>query len=261
MIISTISTKGGVGKTTLTANLAGYFADKGYKVLLLDADIQPTLSSYYTITNKAPAGLTEMLTLMQTDNIISHASDAKVDIIYSNDPQGKLANWLLHRPDGRMRMRTCLKKLQNDYDFIIIDTQGAAGMLLEAAIIASDLLLAPIPPEILSAREFARGTARVISEITPLFEMMNIPIPPVKGVLYRVDRSKDARLIAEQLRSDDYSKATGITVLKTQVPYAKAYKEAASQQVPVHQHEPKRRNGAQTPCAAEIMAALAQELV
>ncbi|MGB5613728.1 MAG: ParA family protein, partial [Sedimenticolaceae bacterium] len=45
MITLTIcSTKGGVGKTTLTANLAGFLADAGQQVLLVDADIQPTLS-------------------------------------------------------------------------------------------------------------------------------------------------------------------------------------------------------------------------
>ena len=39
------STKGGIGKTTLTANLAGLLADAGQRVLLVDADIQPILSS------------------------------------------------------------------------------------------------------------------------------------------------------------------------------------------------------------------------
>ncbi len=45
--ITIVSTKGGVRKTTLTANLGGLLADAGYRVLLIDADPQPTLSSYY----------------------------------------------------------------------------------------------------------------------------------------------------------------------------------------------------------------------
>jgi len=40
--ITIVSTKGGVGKTTLTANLGGLLADSGYRVLLIDAD--PRLS-------------------------------------------------------------------------------------------------------------------------------------------------------------------------------------------------------------------------
>ena len=42
--ISIISTKGGTGKTTLTANLGALMADCGYRILLIDADVQPSLS-------------------------------------------------------------------------------------------------------------------------------------------------------------------------------------------------------------------------
>lgn len=45
--ITVTSTKGGVGNTTLTANLGAYLADLGQRVLLIDADPQPTLSSYF----------------------------------------------------------------------------------------------------------------------------------------------------------------------------------------------------------------------
>ncbi|PHS58356.1 MAG: chromosome partitioning protein, partial [Alcanivorax sp.] len=50
MIVTICSTKGGVGKTTTTANLGGILADAGQRVLLVDADIQPTLSSYYPLS-------------------------------------------------------------------------------------------------------------------------------------------------------------------------------------------------------------------
>ena len=40
-----VSTKGGVGKTILTANLSGLLADMGLRVLMVDADIQSSLTS------------------------------------------------------------------------------------------------------------------------------------------------------------------------------------------------------------------------
>jgi hypothetical protein len=49
-VVSIISTKGGVGKTTTAANLGGFAADAGLRVLLLDLDVQPTLSSYFELT-------------------------------------------------------------------------------------------------------------------------------------------------------------------------------------------------------------------
>ena len=55
-VISVISTKGGVGKTTTAANLGGLVADAGLRVLLIDLDVQPTLSSYFELTHRARGG-------------------------------------------------------------------------------------------------------------------------------------------------------------------------------------------------------------
>ncbi|WP_243787549.1 ParA family protein, partial [Pseudomonas amygdali] len=60
-IVSIISTKGGVGKTTTAANLGGLAADAGVRVLLLDLDVQPTLSSYFELTHRAAGGIYELL--------------------------------------------------------------------------------------------------------------------------------------------------------------------------------------------------------
>ena len=66
-VVSIISTKGGVGKTTTAANLGGLAADAGLRVLLLDLDVQPTLSSYYELTQRAPGGIYELLAFNERD--------------------------------------------------------------------------------------------------------------------------------------------------------------------------------------------------
>lgn len=56
-----VATKGGVGKTTVAANLGGLLADIGYRVLLIDADVQPSLSRYFVVSQEAAHGLTKMV--------------------------------------------------------------------------------------------------------------------------------------------------------------------------------------------------------
>lgn len=175
--VSVVSTKGGVGKTTVAANLGGLLADAGLRVLLLDLDSQPTLSSYYALSHVAIAGAYELIALNQTDpaQIISTTTVVGLDLILSNDDQGRLSTLLLHVPDGRLRLRNLLDSFRPNYDLLLIETQGARSVLLEMAILASDLALSPITPEMLAARELRRGTLKLLSELEP---SRHLGIPP-----------------------------------------------------------------------------------
>ena len=266
--ITTTSTKGGVGKTTVTANLGAYLADLGYKVLLIDADIQPTLSSYFPVDPAliAAGGLTELSTNGDTDGTVTPIDipldgehDGALDIVLSNDPQGRLQQWILHTPDGRVRLKHILADYDDLYDVVLLDTQGAVGPLQDAAVLAADFLLSPIPPEILSAREFARGTVSMLDRLRPM-AAMGAPVGPLRGLLYRVDRTGDGRAIADELRREACGESRGqITILDTFIPSAVAYREAATQQVPVHRWEPHRQGP--TLSGAETMRRLTEELL
>ncbi len=254
--ITAVSTKGGVGKTTLTANLGAMLTDLGQRVLVVDADIQPTLSSYYRLASQAPRGLVDVL---ETGDITDGISITTVgcDIILSNDPAGKLPDWILHTPDGRFRLKHLLKRLDG-YDFLLIDTQGAAGPLQDMAVLAADLLISPIPPELLSAREFARGTIGMIERLSRM-EDMGFPLGNLYGLIYRMDRTADARATAQALRAMCYGPSRGrIMILDTVIPATVAYREAASAQQPVHRFEPTRQGP--TPSGLESMLNLIREL-
>ncbi|WP_019591771.1 ParA family protein [Thioalkalivibrio sp. ALE20] len=265
LTITICSTKGGVGKTTVTANLGAYLADRGCRVLMVDADIQPTLSSFFPVTEPAEAGLTQLITTGETEATVTPVDhvpqDARgsLDLVMSNDPEGQLQNWILHTPDGRVRLKTILEAYEDLYDIILIDTQGAVGPLQDASVLAADLLLSPIPPEILSAREFARGTVSMLERLRPM-AAMGAPVGSLYGLLYRVDRTADGRSIADELRREAYAPSRGkIMILDTTVPATVAYREAATHQVPVHRWEP-RRDGP-TESGAETMRRLAAELL
>lgn len=255
--ITIVSTKGGVGKTTLTANLGGILADYGYRVLLIDADPQPTLSSYYHIEQRAEHGLKNFLIESATENSISKTAIENLDIVLSDDPEGKLRDWIRDAPDGRVRLKYILGYLDEQYDFVLIDTQGAVGPLQDAAVTAADFMLSPIPPEILSAREFVRGTVAMIKRLEPMARL-GAPIGPLRGVIYRMDRTVDAKMIANELRKASFTPSKGsITILDTIIPNAVIYREAATRKTPVHRMEAKNT----VHNAKSTMVDLARELI
>lgn len=262
MIVTCIvSTKGGVGKTTTGVNLGGFAADAGLRVLLVDLDIQPTLSSYFTIQKKAPAGTYELFAYNETSTrlLVSKTAVANLDVILSNDHRGQLNTLLLHAPDGRLRLRHLLPAFKQHYDLMIIDTQGARSVLQETAFLASDVALSPVTPEVLAARELQRGTLQLITDVAP-FQNWGIIAPSLQLLLNRVPAiSTNARLITEALRQL-FDADPRVRVLNTQVPAIEAYPRAATLGLPVHRVETRRPQKRLAPSALETMRILACEL-
>jgi len=261
-VISIISTKGGVGKTTTAANLGGLLVDAGLRVLLLDLDVQPTLSSYYALEHHAPGGIYELLAFNERrmEEVVSRTVIPKLDLILSNNHRGELNTLLLHAADGRLRLRHLLPTLTPHYDLMLIDTQGARSVLLEMAVLASDLALSPITPEILAARELRRGTLQLLDDITP-YRHLGIQPPPLHLLINRVHPvSANARMIQQALR-ELFRGQDGIRVLETTVPAIDAYPRAATLGLPVHRVESRKPAGRVAPAARDTLWALAMELL
>lgn len=260
-VISIISTKGGVGKTTVSANLGGFIADAGLRVLLLDLDAQPTLSSYFEIASRANGGIYELLVFNERNlaKLVSRTAIEHLDIVLSNDQHRQLGTLLLNAPDGRLRLRNLLSAFQPHYDLLLIDTQGARSVMLEMAVLASDLAVSPVTPEILAARELRRGTVQLIEDVGP-FRHLGIEPPPLKLLLNRVPAiSANARLIQQSLHLI-FREDSGIEILRTELPAIEVFQRAASDSLPAHRVETRRPSGRVTPAALDIMRSLATEL-
>lgn len=262
-VSATVCSKGGVGKTTTTANLGGLLADAGLRVLLIDLDSQPTLSSYYELS-PAKGGVYELLAteLVDLDQIISRTIIPNLDIIVSNDYRNQLQQLLLNAPNGRFRLIDLLGRFADRYDAILIDTQGARSVILEMAVLAADQLVSPIVPELLTAREFVRGTQGMLNELRELARYTRFHVPPVSILLNKmIDHLRDARDIADSVRRmyaevDDY----GITVLDTPLVNLSAYRTAALQGLPVHRVEFRKPSGRKAPACADQIKAVAIDL-
>lgn len=260
-VASILSTKGGVGKTTTTANLGGFCADAGLRVLLMDLDKQPTLSSFLPLAWKAPAGIYELLAFNESDRhrLVSKTTITGLDVIVSNDSHGLLDNLLLHAADGRLRLRNLLSVFQPHYDLMLIDTQGARSVMLEMAILASNLAISPVTPEILAARELRRGTIQLIDDIAPFRHLGIIP-PPLRLLVNRAPAVSTTAVQVQEALKQIFNQHPYAQMLDTRIPMAEAYLKAATLGVPVHRLEPRRPSGRKAPAALDTQQRLAIEL-
>lgn len=123
MITTILSPKGGTGKSTTTANMAGFLADQGFKVLMVDADPQQTLTTHYPFT-AADYGLNRIITHVNIEDVISNTDIDGLDIIYQDDPEGELEEVMRKAVDGPFGLRIALEQLRKDYDYIFVDNLG-----------------------------------------------------------------------------------------------------------------------------------------
>ena len=184
-IVSVINYKGGVGKTTVTANLAAGLANRKRNVLLLDMDPQCSLTfSFYrpeewneTLKEKttikawfdslnegaAPVPLTDLIRTPprvasqlkekgKLDLIASHLGLINVDLELAttlggaNLVQSKKSYLRVHR-----RLADGLAQLdKGEYDVVLIDCPPNFNITTKNAIVASDSILIPAKPDYLS---------------------------------------------------------------------------------------------------------------
>ena len=111
MIISFLNQKGGVGKTTLSVNVAGCLARQRHRVLLIDADKQGSATTWASLREDAPFQVVSM---------------------------------------ARANMARDALKLAQDYDHTIIDGPPHAEEIARSCIVASDFVGLPIEPSGLS---------------------------------------------------------------------------------------------------------------
>jgi len=270
LIFTIISTKGGQGKTTLAANLGALFADLGQRVLLCDADPQPSLTRHFLRTDaKALSGLTQMIRQgIVTPNLITPVSiemdlsgnrvrrlnpNGCLHLIASDDPKNELQRELDTYVNRAVRIRKALRNptLHDAYDIAIIDTQGAKGPLQDAAILAATALISPVVPDVPSSEEFVKGTLTLLEGLEGS-EDIGVPVPPISAVIYRVENHSISKRYSQGIRENFATLRGKVNVLQQSIPRAVSFLKAADNMVPVHWLDPD---------SSQVMHHLAWELM
>jgi chromosome partitioning protein len=205
--------KGGVTKTTSTANLGAMFAEAGRRVLLVDCDPQANLSEAFGWGEELPGERLEDL-LARPDagqryqpppalhaDVAPHLEwREQLRIIPATDALADVAADLpgIAGAGYEHRLRDVLEPLRGRFDLILLDTPPGRGPLSGMAILAADALLIPA----LAADLDVRGAGK-------LYDLVEGELPELKilGVLvaaserrWRITRDATARMSADEMR-------------------------------------------------------------
>ena len=237
----TASQKGGVAKTTTAGSLGIGLAKKGYKVLLVDADAQGSLTA--SLGYKEPDSMNDTLAVIMekeienekydpsTFGILHH--DEGVDLVPCNIELAALEVALIQVLSRETVLKRYIEKVRKNYDYIIIDSAPSLGLVTINVLVVADKIIIPVQAAYLSIK----GLEQLIKTIGRVRVSLNNNLG-IDGILITMlnDRTIYAREIVELL-NNAYGKA--INIYDSKIPLSVKAVEATTKGVSIYKHAPK----------------------
>lgn len=179
-IIALCNQKGGVGKTTTSINLGAALAEYGRKVLAVDFDPQGALSAGLGVrTHDIPTVYDLLMGAIKDPNeVIQPTNTPYLDVIPANIDLSAAEVHLVNEVAREQILASVLRKVQHDYDVILVDCQPSLGLLTVNALTAAHGVLIPLECEFFALR----GVALLIETIDKVRDRLN-PALTLDGIL------------------------------------------------------------------------------
>ena len=226
-VLNVASQKGGVTKTTTVLNLATALGMMGKKVLAVDLDPQGSLTICAGVQN--PDSLTHttysLLNAALNEDKLPEPSEyiipcEKIDLIPCNISLSAFELNRGHEIGAERALQTVIEPLRELYEIIIIDTPPSLGILTVNALTASDSVLIPVTPQLLSAI----GLKMLIKTIQKVQKHIN-PALVIDGVLMAMCDTR-TNLYREISAIMDKTYSQSIRIFDTVIPHSTKVGEA-----------------------------------
>ncbi len=155
--------KGGVGKTTTAVNLGGLLAERGYSVLLIDLDPHTSLSAYFGVDCDALSHtIFECLKNQHwhgefiLEKVILPTATDNLQLIPGSIAMATIDRQMNNLEGKGFLLSNTLKKIENSFDYVLIDCPPILGILMVNALAVCDRLLVPCQTEYLALKGLER---------------------------------------------------------------------------------------------------------
>ncbi len=245
-IITVTNQKGGAGKSTTVDTTLAYLNSKKYKVLAIDLDPQCNLSFSMNADVSKENILDVLVGNVTAEKAIQQLKNG--DLI-SGTAQLAAAESILNQTGKEYRLKEALETVRKNYDYILIDTPPALGVLTINALTACDYVVIPAQADIYSIQ----GIQRLSETLKPVKQYTNPNIKVLGILLTRYnDRTVLSRTIAEL--AEKIAAGLEAKLFKATIREATAIKEAQLSQMSIFDY-------AKNSKVADDYAAFAEELL